>query len=137
MSKRLFILVILFSFILSACGGGSAPGAPSSKISVDMSEFKFEPREATVLSGQETTLELKNSGAVEHDFTILKKGVAAKTPFNRDNQAGDILTEFKLGTGKDDTFKFTLPEPGEYALICAIPGHIEAGMVGKIIAVQP
>jgi uncharacterized cupredoxin-like copper-binding protein len=102
-----------------------------------MSEFKFTPSEMTVFSGQETTLELKNSGAVEHDFTILKKGVAAKSPFDREKQAGDILTEFKLGTGKDETFKFTLPEPGEYALICVVPGHMEAGMVGKVTAVQP
>jgi uncharacterized cupredoxin-like copper-binding protein len=137
MSKMLFILLVLFSLILPACGGGSAPGAPSSKVSVEMTEFKFVPQEMTVFSGQETSLELKNSGAVEHDFTILKKGVAAKSPFNREQQAGDILTEFKLGSGKDDTFTFTLPEPGEYALICIIPGHMEAGMVGKITAVQP
>lgn len=137
MSKKIFILMVMLSLILPACSGASAPGSPSSKLSVDMSEFKFTPSEMTVFSGQETTLELKNSGAVEHDFTILKKGVAAKSPFDREKQAGDILTEFKLGTGKDETFKFTLPEPGEYALICVVPGHMEAGMVGKVTAVQP
>ena len=91
----------------------------------------------TVFSGKETTLELKNSGAVEHDFTILKKGAVAKTPFDREKQAGDILAKYKLGAGKSDSFKFTLPEPGEYEIICNIPGHVEAGMVGKVTAVQP
>ena len=88
-------------------------------------------------SGQETTLELKNSGSIEHDFTILKKGAVAKTPFDGKKQAGDILAEFRLGAGKSDTFKFTLPEPGEYAIVCSISGHMEAGMVGKLTAVQP
>jgi uncharacterized cupredoxin-like copper-binding protein len=91
----------------------------------------------TVFSGQETTLDLKNNGAVEHKFTILKKGVVAQTPFDREKQAGDILAEFTLNAGKSDTFKFILPEPGGYTIICNIPGHMEAGMVGKLTAVQP
>jgi len=137
MLKKVFVFTLMFSIILSACGGTGGSGAPAAKISIEMTEFTFSPKEMTVFSGQEATLELKNSGAVEHDFTILKKGTVAKTPFDREKQAGDILAEFKLGSGKSDTFKFTLPEAGEYEIICNIPGHVEAGMVGKITAVQP
>ena len=137
MVKKFFVFALMFSIILSACGGAGGSGAPATSISIEMTEFMFTPKEITVFSGQETTLELKNSGAVEHKFTILKKGVVAKTPFDREKQAGDILAEFTLGAGKSDTFKFTLPEPGEYAIICNIPGHMEAGMVGKLTGVQP
>lgn len=137
MGKKIFALVLMCSIVLTACGGTGSSATPSTNVSVEMSEFAFSPKEIAVFAGQETTLELKNSGAVEHDFTILKKDVVAKTPFNSEKQAGDILAEFKLNSGKSDTFKFTLPEPGEYALICVIPGHMEAGMVGKITAVQP
>jgi uncharacterized cupredoxin-like copper-binding protein len=36
------------------------------------------------------------------------------------------------GTSKSDTF--TAPtEPGEYDVICGIPGHIELGMVATLI----
>jgi uncharacterized cupredoxin-like copper-binding protein len=137
MVEKIFVFVLVFSVMLSACGGSGSSSAPAASISIEMTEFMFTPKEMTVFSGKETTLELKNSGAVEHDFTILKKGAAAKIPFDREKQAADILAEFKLGTGKSDTFKFSLPEPGEYEIICNIPGHVEAGMVGKLTAVQP
>ena len=137
MVKKIFVFALVSSVILSACGGSGGLGAPAAKISIEMSEFMFTPKELAVYSGQEITLDLHNSGAVEHDFTILKKSAVAKTPFDREKQAGDILAEFRLGAGKSDTFKFTLPEPGEYEIICVVPGHVEAGMVGKITGVQP
>jgi uncharacterized cupredoxin-like copper-binding protein len=135
MVKKIFAFALVFSVILSACGGGS--GAPAANISVEMTEFIFTPKEMTAFSGRETMLELKNSGSIEHKLTILKKGAVASPPFDREKQAGDILVEFTLNAGKSDTFKFSLPEPGEYAIICNIPGHMEAGMVGKLTAVQP
>ena len=135
--KKVFVFAMIILMILSACGSMGSSGAPKASISIEMNEFMFSPKEMTVFSGKETTLELKNSGAVEHDFTILKKGAVAKTPFDREKQAGNILAEFRLGTGKSDTFNFTLPEPGDYAIVCGVPGHVEAGMVGKLTAVQP
>lgn len=137
MVKKIFVFALVFSVMLSACGGSGGSGTPAASISIEMTEFMFTPKEMTVFSGQETTLELKNSGSIEHKFTILKKGVAAQTPFDREKQAGDILAEFTLNAGKSDTVKFILPDPGEYAIICNIPGHMEAGMVGKLTAVQP
>lgn len=136
--KKILVSALLFLVILSACGGsGGAGGAPAASLSVEMTEFMFTPKEMSAYSGQETTLELKNNGSIEHKLTILKKGALAQTPFDPEKQAGDILAEFTLNAGKSDTYKFTLPEPGDYAIICNIPGHMEAGMVGKLIAVQP
>jgi len=138
MKKILITLVVLLlTALLSSCGGAGSASAPVTRLSVEMNEFSFTPKEMTVFAGKETTLELKNSGSIEHAFTILKKGVEAKTPFDREQQAGDILVEFKLGAGKETTKTFTLPEPGEYTLVCEILGHMEAGMAGKLIAVQP
>ncbi len=135
--RKIFFFAWILSIILSACGGAGGSAVPASTISMDMSEFKFTPSELAVFSGKETTLELKNSGAVQHDFTILKQGAIPQTPFDHDKQAGDILAEFKLDAGQSGTFKFTLPAPGDYTFICGVPGHAEAGMKGKITAIQP
>lgn len=135
--KRLLgwgIILILFSIMVAGCGGSDESAAPVTTLSVEMSEFKFSPAAMVVVAGQEITINLSNNGAVEHDFSILKKGISAKTPFDREKQAGDILFQTKLGANQSGTFKFTLPEAGEYQVICGIQGHMESGMVAKLTA---
>jgi len=137
--KRFLLLLLactVFPLILTACGGSDS-GKPVSSLSVEMSEFKFSPGSMTVFAGQPISLKLTNSGAVEHEFTILKKGSVAAIPFDREKQAADILAEYKLGANKSETYQFVLPETGEYSVICAIQGHMEAGMVAKLTAVNP
>jgi uncharacterized cupredoxin-like copper-binding protein len=137
--KRFFLFLItgvVFLFVLVACGGSDS-SKPVSTLSVEMSEFKFTPAAMTVFAGQEITLNLSNNGAVEHEFTILKKGSVATIPFDPEKQAADVLAKFKLGANKSETYQFILPEAGEYSVICAIQGHMEAGMVAKLTAVNP
>lgn len=138
MKKFLFVCAVNFIFvvILTACGGSDST-KPSTSLNVEMSEFKFTPTSMTVYANKETNLNLKNNGAVEHEFTILKKGSAASIPFDSEKQAADILFHFKLGANQTESYKFILPEAGEYSIICAIQGHMESGMVAKLIAVNP
>ena len=130
-----FFVLFLFLFFLTACGASDA-SKPVSSLSIEMSEFKFEPTVMTVYSNQEISLTLKNTGAVDHDLTILKKGKTASIPFDREKQAGDILADFRLSANQTGNYKFTLPEAGEYTIICAIQGHLESGMTAKITAIN-
>ncbi len=98
-----------------------------------MVEFMFEPKTFTVPAGQEITLELVNKGAIEHDFVILKKGVTAEGNFDHNANLEVILFEARLDPGKSGTFTFTIDEAGEYQVICSIPGHLAAGMAGKLV----
>ena len=34
--------------------------------------------------------------------------------------------------GPDDALRFILDTPGQYAIMCSVPGHAEAGMVGTL-----
>jgi len=134
MLKKTCILIILITaYLLTACGA-TVSSEPVSVLNVEMSEFKFDPADLTVFAGKEIILNLKNNGGVEHEFTILKKGITAKIPFDREKQGDAILAEFRVGAQKSDEFKFILPEPGEYQVICAISGHMEAGMVATLTA---
>ncbi|MCX7753694.1 MAG: cupredoxin domain-containing protein [Anaerolineales bacterium] len=130
MKNTLLPLFLLLILLLSACGGGET----TTTLQVDMVEFMFEPKTFTVPAGQEITLELVNKGAIEHDFVILKQGVVAEGNFDRTAHQADILFEARLAPGKSDTFTFTIDAPGEYQVICSIPGHLAAGMAGKLIA---
>lgn len=136
MVKKIFVfalVALVLALLLSACGGQSSPTI-STTLNVEMSEFMFNPKNLAVPAGQEITLNLKNNGSVEHDFVILKKGITAKTPFDAEAQKGDILFEARLNSGKSETYTLTLPETGDYEIVCSIPGHLEAGMQASLSA---
>lgn len=122
--------LVVFAFVLAACAGGGAP-AQTTTLEVDMVEFMFSPKEYSIPAGQAITLTLTNSGALEHNFVILRKGVTVTSSANP-VPAEDILFEAVVGAGQSGTFTFTLDEAGDYEVICSVPGHLEAGMVGKI-----
>ena len=96
-------------------GAGQAAGGVASSVDVTASEFKFAPAQLKIDGAGDLTVNLKNTGAVEHDFSIVGLPGHALAP------AG--------GTGKA-TFK--IGKPGTYTFYCSLPGHREAGMEGTL-----
>jgi uncharacterized cupredoxin-like copper-binding protein len=134
MKKFLVLVAIAFVLflVLAACGGAG----PSTNLSVDMMEFMFNPANFTVPAGQEITLELSNNGAVVHDFIIMKLGAEVSQDFGEDDEP-NIYWKAELGPGASNTYTFAAPsQPGEYQVVCGIPGHYLAGMVAKLIVVS-
>ncbi|HEX2981661.1 MAG TPA: plastocyanin/azurin family copper-binding protein [Anaerolineaceae bacterium] len=126
-------LFIVFSMVLSACGGGSGSGA-TTNITTAMSDFKFDPAEWTVPAGEEITLQISNTGQLEHDWILMMS--PATIPFDTDDEA-NVVTEVEQEPGENTSFKFTAPsEPGDYQVVCGIPGHLEAGMKGTLHVVE-
>ncbi|MEI7847970.1 MAG: cupredoxin domain-containing protein [Chloroflexota bacterium] len=130
------VAALFLSLLLTACAEETA-GPPVSSLSVELSEFKFTPAKMSVYANQEITIQLSNNGSLPHDFTILKPGAVAATPFDPQKQKEDILYNFSIDPQAAVTQKFTLPTPGEYNVICIVPGHVESGMTAKITAVNP
>lgn len=128
MKKFLFVLCVVLSLALSACGGG---GAASTTMEVTMSDFMFEPMDFTVAADQEITLTITNNGAVEHEFVIMAAGQHATAPFSEDDEP-NIYWEVEVEPGKTETITFTAPPAGEYEVVCGIAGHYEAGMIGSL-----
>ena len=129
----LMVLVMGVSMVLTACGGGG----PSTELKVDMVDFMFDPDSYTVPAGETITLELSNSGAVEHEFVIMKFGTTIGDDFG-DEDEENIYWEAEVEAGDSGTFTFTAPsEPGEYQIVCGIEGHFLAGMVGSMTVVAP
>ena len=134
--KRYLVQIIVFlgfSLALTACGGSG----PSTNITLNMTDFMFEPVDFTVPAGEEITMKASNFGAVEHEYVIFKYGTEAGQKFDAEDE-GNIYWEIEVAPGDTVTETFIAPrEPGEYFVTCGIAGHLEAGMVGKLIVAAP
>jgi uncharacterized cupredoxin-like copper-binding protein len=133
MKKVLFVWVAGMSLLLAACGAKAA-GA-STKIDVTLSDFQFQPNEFTVPAGQDITLNVTNSGGVVHSFVIMNKGQSAGTEFNQEDQPNVYWSIEVQGGGSTSTTFVAPKDPGEYEIVCHVPGHLQAGMMGKLTVV--
>lgn len=135
MKKSMFLLAVLvvFSLVLTACGGAAGP---ATELEVDFTDFTFTPDAYVIPAGQEITLVATNSGAVLHEFVIMKLGTTVGEDFG-DEDEENIYWEVEVEPGKSVTTTFTAPEAGEYQIVCGTEGHFMAGMVGSMTVVAP
>lgn len=121
------LLVLPLIIILTACGPQKVT------LNVDMKEYRFDPDVLEVPAGAEVTVNLSNSGTLEHEMVIMVLGKQATAPFDDDDEP-NIYWEHELEAGQSAVVSFTAPsEAGEYQIVCGIPAHLEQGMVGKLI----
>ena len=134
---RIAATAATLGLILSACASSSAP---ATSIKVTMTEFSFVPNTFTVPAGQQIKISATNSGAVAHDFMIMKHGqeLTGHGMPGTDSHAGAFWALEQIPPGESVQAEFTAPdEPGEYQIACGVPGHLDAGMVGKLVVVAP
>jgi uncharacterized cupredoxin-like copper-binding protein len=133
---RLVSAILVATLLLAGCGGGAGQSA-STHLTVQMTEFSFQPASFTVPAGKEITLELSNTGSVEHSFVIMNLGTQAASPFG-DADAANVYWQVVVQPGDSTSATFTAPtQPGDYQVVCKEPGHLEAGMTAKLTVVQP
>jgi plastocyanin len=125
-------LVIAVVGITAGCGGddddeeAAAPATETEAAgggqTVDMTEYEFEPNDLTVSQGDSITAE--TTGNIEHNLTI-EEGPDPEKPSKELAATPDVQP--------DDSADLTVDlDPGEYALVCTVPGHREQGMTGTI-----
>ena len=132
MRKLLLITLLLIPLFGSAC----IPGAPSSKINLEMTDFTFTPSQFTIQAGDLTTLHVSHQGLVEHDFIIMKLNTEVGGHFNEEDRP-NVYWEIDVQPGDSQTITFTAPgEPGTYQIVCGMAGHVEAGMIGTLEVVS-
>jgi uncharacterized cupredoxin-like copper-binding protein len=133
MRKKPFIpaLCLALAILLTACGAGGA----STTLNVTLTDFQFSPSAFTVPAGQEITVDAANTGAVIHNFIIMNLGTSTGTEYTSEDDV-NAYWKLEIPAGGSTTASFTAPtEPGEYEVVCSTPGHLQAGMVGKLIVV--
>jgi uncharacterized cupredoxin-like copper-binding protein len=130
--KSLVLLMMILIWVVSACG----TSGPSTKLNFSMTDFAFDPSEFTVPAGEEITLHVTHHGTMEHSFIIMKFGTDAGKLFDEADKV-NVFWEIDLQPGDSETVVFTAPEqPGTYQIICGMPGHLQSGMIGKLIVTE-
>lgn len=131
--KTLTLLFLLLVSVLSACdNAGSA-----AKVNFTITDFAFAPNEFTVPAGQEITFRVTHNGSMEHNFIVMKYGTDVGEMFDEEDRA-NVLWEVTLQPGDSKTINFVSPEQtGTYQILCGMPGHMQAGMLGKLTVIEP
>lgn len=123
---------IAVPFGLAACGGDDestgatasesppssepASGGGGQTVAISATDFAFDPANPTVKAGA-VTFNVTNDGKVVHEFEVEGNGFAKEV---EDIEPGESA---KLPVNL---------EPGTYELVCHLPGHEKAGMVGEL-----
>jgi uncharacterized cupredoxin-like copper-binding protein len=123
MHKNWFAIVVMTLIVVAAgtaCQPKVADASEAVDITVVTSEFKFNPDMLIVRVGQRVRVTLDNTkGTLKHDMHQPELNIHAE-----------------VEAGKKGIFEFTPTKTGTFDLVCDVPGHKDAGMVGKLI-VQP
>jgi uncharacterized cupredoxin-like copper-binding protein len=122
------VVVAVLALILATVGiifvgDDDGPSDPTSAASagaatVELSEFAITPAALTVPAGG--SLEVTNAGSAAHNLTVSDTDLATAD----------------LGAGESETLDLSSLEPGEYEVMCSIPGHEDAGMTGTLTVTE-
>jgi Cu+-exporting ATPase len=91
--------------------------AAATRITITARDLRFSPAEVVVRAGEWTLVEFVNDDPLVHDWLV--EGIA-----NLDTTARP---------GAMSKLRFVLDRPGEYVIVCTVPGHAAAGMVGTLV----
>lgn len=109
----------------------------SRTITVRMTDaMRFEPALITVREGETVRLRAVNQGKVLHEIVLgTASELAAHAALMKKfpGMEHDEPWMAHVSTGKRGDIVWTFNRPGEFDFACLIPGHFEAGMVGKLI----
>ncbi len=120
-----------------AFGREGDPRKVTRTVRLDMTDaFRFTPADVTVKRGETVKFVVANSGKQLHEMVLgtteeLKEHAALMKKFPDMEHADANMAHVKPGAKGEIVWKFT--KAGEYQFACLIPGHYEAGMVGKVV----
>lgn len=122
--------IALLAASLFALGCSESP--PQSTITVKISEFKIELSSSIGKAG-DVVFDVQNSGALLHEFAILKTDLAVeKLPLAPDGTVDEDKLELMDEIEDIDptkSGKLTVKlDPGKYVIICNVAGHYASKM---------
>lgn len=153
MYKRFYLSALIAALVIpglaAAAGTGTygghaaALGKPASikeatqTVEIDMGDsMRFKPERIEIKRGTTIRFVVRNHGQAKHEMVLgtraeLKKHAAlmARFPEMEHDDPNAVTVE----SGKTREFAWTFTKSGNFDFACLVPGHLEAGMKGRII----
>lgn len=112
------------------------PKAVSRTIRIEMTDdMKFTPNALSIKKDETIRFQVFNKGKVMHEMVIGTKkelDTHAEMMKKHPNMEHDEPYMAHVEPSKSETMTWMFNRPGEFFFACLIPGHYEAGMIGKI-----
>lgn len=121
----------------TAFGRTGDPARAQRTVTVTMSDtMRFSPARLEVRQGDTVRFVVKNAGKVMHEMVLgtlddLKQH--AELMRQHPGMEHDEPYMAHVAPGRSETLVWQFTRAGEYHYGCLIPGHFEAGMMGRIV----
>ena len=118
-------------------GIASDPKKAVRTMQIEMADtMRFTPAEVKVKPGETVRFVVKNKGSIMHEMVLgtmddLKKHAELMRKFP--NMEHDEPHMAHVAPGKTAEMGWKFSKPGTFYYGCLIPGHFEAGMIGKVV----
>jgi uncharacterized cupredoxin-like copper-binding protein len=112
------------------------PGKVARDVVVEMNDtMRFKPDSIRVKRGETIRFIVRNTGKVKHEMVLgtikeLKEHAGLMRKFPEMKHADPNQVSVEPGMTGELVWQFT--NAGTYDFACLVPGHFEAGMVGKV-----
>jgi uncharacterized cupredoxin-like copper-binding protein len=122
----------------TAFGKPADPAKAKRTIAIDMSDaMRFTPAEVAVERGEIVRFVVTNSGKLDHEMVIgTRKELEEHAEAMRRNASmdhhDDAPNMVHVAPGGRGEIGWQFTRAGEFHFGCLVPGHFEAGMVGKV-----
>ena len=123
-----------------SAGESGDPKKPARIIKVVMREdgkkLAFEPTRITVRKGEQIRFVLENAGIDDHEFvlaTVKENRKHAELMKKFPDMEHDDPNAMRLAPAAHGEILWKFTKAGTFEFACLIPGHREAGMLGKVV----
>ena len=119
-----------------AFGREGDPKKATRTIRIDMHDrMRFEPASITIRRGEVVRFDVRNSGKTMHEMvlgTMEELKQHAELMRKHPGMEHDEPYMAHVAPGKRERIVWQFTQAGEFYYGCLIPGHFEAGMIGKV-----
>jgi len=109
----------------------------SSTVQVTMDDtMRFSPDQLNFKAGETVRFAVRNNGKIRHEMVI---GSVAELKEHAEMMRGNPTMQHadsnmvSLAPGQSSEIIWQFDKPGSFDFACLVPGHLEAGMTGKIV----